>query len=246
MTHRNNILVALFVCSAFVLLHAGINISAYAEQKNANEEQQTAPGSIYGKVTQTFDVPGYTYAEVDTGKDKVWAAGPITPLKIGDMITFSAGMPMENFHSKAAKRDFSIIYFAGRFITDNNAPTSKAAKTTSPHARIKQEQSAEPIKGIKKVEGGNTIAEIYTQKNDLNGKTIRVRGKVTKLTAEVMGKNWLHIKDSSTANDLTVTTKSAVSISDVVIIEGKLELNKDYSYGYIYPVIVEDAKVTRE
>jgi hypothetical protein len=60
-----------------------------------------------------------------------------------------------------------------------------------------------------------------------------------------MGKNWLHIRDSSTLDDLTVITKSTVVIDDVVIVEGKLELNKDYGYGYVYPVILEDAKITK-
>jgi len=31
-----------------------------------------------------------------------------------------------------------------------------------------------------------------------------------------------------------------------VIIEGKLALDKDFGYGYVYPLIVEDASVTKE
>jgi len=73
-----------------------------------------------------------------------------------------------------------------------------------------------------------------------------VRGKVTKFTANVMGKNWLHIRDSSTLQDLTVTTKDTAVIDDVIIVEGKLELNKDFSYGYVYPVILLDAKIIKE
>ena len=73
-----------------------------------------------------------------------------------------------------------------------------------------------------------------------------MRGKVTKFTANVMGKNWLHIRDSSTLKDLTVTTKDTVAIDDVMIVEGKLELNKDFSYGYVYPVILLDAKIIKE
>ncbi len=61
-----------------------------------------------------------------------------------------------------------------------------------------------------------------------------------------MGKNWLHIRDSSTLDDLTVTSKDTVAVGDIVISEGKLELDKDYNYGYFYPVILEDATVTKE
>jgi hypothetical protein len=269
MKHRIIYSVILLVCFTFVLLMTGVINSPFSEQKdtkeeqqiaeqkntkeeqvveqkNIKEQQQVASNRIHGKVTEVIDVTGYTYVEVDTGKKKVWAAGPVTPLKIGDTIAFITKMPMVNFYSKSMQRDFPIIYFVGRFITDAETPANKAAAIAAPHAQINQEQMAEPAKEINKVESGNTIAEIYTQKNDLKGKTIRVRGQVTKFTAEIMGKNWLHIRDSSTPDDLTVTTDGTAAINDIVIIEGKLELDKDYGYGYKYPIILEDAKLTKE
>jgi hypothetical protein len=246
MIHRANIIVILLFGFSFSLLNTGITNSAYAEQNDSITNHQTASNKIQGKITDIIDASGYTYAEVDTGKQKVWAAGPVTPLKIGDVIAFSTGMPMENFHSKSMNRDFPIIYFVSFFITDTPNQTSKAASMVSSHSQVKQKLAAKPVEGINKVEGGNTIAEIYTQKQKLNGKKIRVRGQVTKFTAEVMGKNWLHIRDGSTHDDLTVTTDSMAAINDVVIIEGKLELDKDYSYGYVYSVIIEDARITKE
>lgn len=246
MIHCSNFLVALLVYFSFGLLNADIINSAYAEQEKTREEQQTVPKRIHGKVTDIINASGYTYAEVDTGKKKVWAAGPTTPLKISDMIAFSTTMPMKNFHSKSMKRDFPIIYFVGSFITDKAPLTTNAATIASPHNQIKQKQVSNPVKGITKIKDGNTIAEIYTDKHDLNGKIIRVRGQVTKFTAEVMNKNWLHIRDSSTLDDLTITTDSKAAIDDVVVIEGKLELDKNYGYGYVYPIIVEDARITTE
>lgn len=69
---------------------------------------------------------------------------------------------------------------------------------------------------------------------------------VTRFAAQVMGKNWLHIQDSSGFEDITITTDKTVAVGDIVIVEGKLELDKDFSYGYIYPVILQDANVTKE
>ncbi len=239
MRHRTNFLLILFSCFSFVLFSAGTINSAYAEQN-------TTPNTIHGKVTEILKNSGYTYAEIDTGKKKVWAAGPNTPLKIGDMIGFSTETPMENFHSKSMKRDFPIIYFVGGYITGKKSSASNAGGMASAHSQIKQKQAAKPVTGIHKVKQGHTIAEIHAQKQKLSGKTIRLRGKVTRYTAKVMGKNWLHIKDSSTADDLTVTTDSTVAIDDIVVVEGKLTLDKDYSYGYFYPVLLEDAKITKE
>ena len=240
MMYRTKSIVILLASFSFTITNAGIINSAYAEQNNTKETQQPTSNRIHGKVTDIIKASGYTYAEVDTGKKKVWAAGPVTPLKAGDMIAFSTRMPMKNFHSKSMKRDFPIIYFVDRFITD------KAAASTSPQNQIKKKQGRKPVKGINKVKGGNTIAEIYARKQKLKGKTIRVRGQVTKFTAKVMGKNWLHIRDSSTLDDLTVTTDSTVAIDDVVILEGKLVLDKDYGYGYFYPLIMEDARIAKK
>jgi len=228
-------------CFSLNLLNAGIINTANAAQNNTKQVQQNDLRKIYGKVTEVIDVTGYTYAEVDTGKEKVWAAGPPTPLKAGDMIAFSSQMPMQNFHSKSLGRDFPVIYFINSYITD-----IEASATASPHGQIKQQQISKPIKGINKIEGGNTIAEIYADKSKLKGKTLRVRGKVTKFTPNILEKNWLHIRDSSTLDDLTVTTKDTVAVGDVVIAEGKLELDKDYNYGYLYPVILEHATITKE
>lgn len=246
MLHRTCFLVTLLACSSFALLSTGIINSAYADQSNTDEIQQPAPNKIYGKVTDIIDAAGYTYAEVDTGKEKVWAATSTTPLKIGDMITFTTEMPMKNFHSNSMNRDFALVYFVSRFITDKESLTETTTAMASPHGKIKPAPVVKAVEGIDKVEGGNTIAEVYTDKQKLNGKVIRVRGQVTKFTANVMNKNWLHIRDSSTLNDLTITTDSTAAIDAVVVIEGKLALDRDFGYGYVYPLIVEDARVTKE
>ncbi len=246
MTHRSNYRALLLACLSLGVFNAGIIHSADAAQKAVTEQPKAGPDKIHGKVTAVIEASAYTYAEVDTGKKKVWAAGPTTPLKVGDMIGFSTAMPMKNFHSQSMQRDFPLIYFVGRFDVDKKAATSKAATIASPHSRIRQEQVAKAVKGISKAEGGSTIAEIYAHKQHLDGKTVRVRGKVSKFTPGVMGKNWIHIRDSSSPDDLTATTEGKAAIDDVVIIEGKIGLDKDYGYGYVYPVIVEGARIIKK
>jgi hypothetical protein len=246
MPYRKIFLVALVNCFSISLLAAGTVTTTYADQSKTEEMQRTTPGKIHGKVTDILNASGYTYAEVDTGKEKVWAAATTTPLKIGDMVSFTTEMPMHNFHSNSMKRDFSVIYFISSFNSDNKNHTVDTTTNYSPHSQIRQIEAAKEITGINKVEGGNTIAEIYDNKHDLNGKVIRLRGQVTKVTANIMGRNWLHIRDSSSLEDLTVTTENNAANNDIVVIEGKLALDKDFGYGYVYPVIVENARITKE
>lgn len=228
---------------AIGLLCMGFTGTVIAEQKDQDDHHRAASGKIYGKVTQTMDAAGYTYAEVDTGKEKIWAAARKTSLKKGDMIAFSTGMPMKKYYSKSLQREFPVVYFVDRFITDKKAGMSSHPVATSPHANIKAQSMNKPVQDIEKVDGGHTIAEIYRDKTSLKGKAVSVRGKVTKFTAEVMGKNWIHIMDSSTNKDLTVTTQQQVKVNDVIVIKGVLALDKDFNYGYVYPLILENASV---
>jgi hypothetical protein len=246
MKNKAHMLVAVLACSAFALLNTGIFNDAHAANMDTKSETRTTADKMHGKVTEVIEAEGYTYAQIDTGKEKVWAAGPVTPIKVGDMIGFPTKMPMQNFHSQSMNRDFSIIYFVDNFVTGNEAVPDKTRQPIAAHGLSQKKPLAEPVKNITKVKGGTTIAEIHTNKTSLNGKTVQVRGKVTKLTTGVLGKNWLHIMDSSSHEDLTITTTSKVGMGDIVVAKGKIGLDKDFGYGYVYPVILEDAEITRE
>jgi hypothetical protein len=106
------------------------------------------------------------------------------------------------------------------------------------------------LTGIAKAEGGKTVAEVFAEKDQLAGKPVTFRGKVVKTNADIMGKNWLHVRDGSGAegtNDLTVTTAGAIpNVGDTVVVTGPVVLNKDFGMGYTYEVLIEDAQVTVE
>jgi len=106
------------------------------------------------------------------------------------------------------------------------------------------------LTGIAKADGGKTVAEVFAEKEQLAGKPVTFRGKVVKTNADIMGKNWLHVRDGSGAdgtNDLTVTTAGAIpNVGDTVVVTGPVVLNKDFGMGYVYDVLIEDAQVTVE
>ena len=92
------------------------------------------------------------------------------------------------------------------------------------------------LSGIAKAEGGKTVAEVFAEKDALAGKPVTVRGKVVKVNAGIMGKNWLHVRDGSGAegtNDLTVTTAAELpALGATVVVIGPVTLNKDFGMGY--------------
>lgn len=130
------------------------------------------------------------------------------------------------------------------------APAAAAAPQMPEGHPVAEPGADVDLSGIAKAEGGQTVAEVFAQKDSLAGKPVTVRGKVVKVNAGIMGKNWLHVRDGSGAegtNDLTVTTTGALpQVGDTVVVSGPVTLNKDFGAGYTYDVIVEDAAVTPE
>jgi hypothetical protein len=132
------------------------------------------------------------------------------------------------------------------------APEATAAGTPTMegHPMPVEPAKAVDLSGISRADGGKTIAEVFAGKAELAGQQVIIRAKVVKANANIMGKNWLHVRDGSGAegtNDLTVTTGSELpKVGDTVIVTGPVVLNKDLGMGYKYEVILEDATVTVE
>jgi hypothetical protein len=98
---------------------------------------------------------------------------------------------------------------------------------------------------VEPCEGCVTIAKLLENKQSYSGKVIKIKGKVTKFNPAIMGKNWIHIQDGSEFQegyDLTITSDVQVSVGEIVTFEGKIALDKDFGYGYVYNVLMEEGK----
>ncbi|WP_054696018.1 hypothetical protein [Geotalea toluenoxydans] len=42
-----------------------------------------------------------------------------------------------------------------------------------------------------------TVEELYSNKESLDNKAVAVKGKVVKVSAGIMGKNWIHVQDAA-------------------------------------------------
>jgi len=218
------------------------------EEKAAAPTGKTAASSpppkapaMAGEVVETMDAGGYTYVKIKNDSGEHWVAGPATPVKVGDKVSFPTVWQIKGFESKTLNRTFDEIFFASAIVGPGGAA----------HAAAPAPSKKEPVdvSGVKKAEGGLTVAEIRAKRKDLNGKEVKVRGKVVKYTGGIMGKNWLHIQDGSASGkdgDLTVTTQASAARGDTVLVTGKVTSDKDFGSGYRYDVIIEDADVTVE
>jgi hypothetical protein len=230
------------------------------------------PGTWQGTVAETMDSGGYTYVLLDTGEQKVWCASTQTPVAVGDHVTIPQGQMMVDFRSATLDRVFPEIYFTSAIWKQGSEPTggmpaghpgmggdahggmpggdqAMPGAAGGPAGGGKLSLDDQHVTGIQKAAGGYQVGEIHAKSADLNGKAVKVRGRVVKFSPNIMGTNWVHIQDGSGSGDtvdLTVTTAEIVAVGDVIVAEGFLAVDKDFGAGYIYARIIEKATVTKE
>jgi hypothetical protein len=221
----------------------------------AAAQEMPKTGTHKGKVISTMNSGGYTYVEFEEKDQKLWAASKQFKVSVGDTIEFSNAATMKNFYSRTLDRTFETILFASYIIVEGSLP----GKTPAGHPVLPKGHMPLGLKApakvvvkpgaIEKAENGYTVEECHAMKDSLAGKVVKVRGKVVKFTTRIMGKNWIHIRDGSGkegSNDLTVTTKQEAKVGDVILVTGKMAVDKDLGAGYVYEVIIEEAKIVIE
>ena len=232
-----------------------------------------ANGSLSGKVLETMDSGGYTYVLLETESGKRWVAAPKTTVTVGQTATFAPGMVMRNFKSETLDRTFDEVVFSSGKAGGHMAAASSGGACPSGDSKAGKMGGAGMGMGamagsgmgamkssgrvtvppldlvIEKAPGANayTVAEIYAKGADLNQKKVAVRGKVVKVSANIMGKNWIHMQDGSGkpeagTHDLVLTSQQKPTVGEVLIGEGVMAADKDFGAGYRYKVIVEETQ----
>ena len=232
---------------------------------SVNMQQKNKKGFVTlsggGRVVSKATTDTYVFLELEEEGKRTWVSTISIEAKKGDRVDYKDGQIMSGFYSKSLGKTFDQIVFVDRVTINGKSP-----KLLSPPRRISTPNSGGPhipnlgipkgktagkieIGSIKKLKGGFTIEELIRKGEGLDGKVVKVRGRVVKFLPGIMNKNWVHLQDGTGkegANDLTVTTQDQTTVGNVVSITGKLTANKDFGGGYSYSLIIEDAKLINE
>jgi len=228
-----------------VFLFSFIIISCQDQQNSANF---TVPdlNNQKGEVKEVIHTSAYTYLRVEKNHKEEWIAINKQEVEKGAIIYYKDGLEMNNFTSPELKRTFEKVYFV-QDISDSPIQNKMPAGVTGTEPK-KPVLSKLNVK-IDQPEGGISISDLYAKRNDYAGKTVNVKGQVTKVNFAIMNRNWIHIQDGTSEGenfDLTVTTNHEPKVGDVVTYTGTLVLNKDFGSGYSYELLLENASLIEQ
>jgi hypothetical protein len=221
--------------------------------------------TLSGTVLEKIDVPSYTYLRVGpAGAAGTWAAVPTSDVKVGQPVQIDNAMEMVNFASATLKRTFDRIYFGVLADSQKTDPAPQQADPRPPPSAVHGAAQADlgamhgsptaagdsvPVGKVDKAPGSNgyRISELFEKRVALAGKVVRVRGVVVKVTPEVLGRTFAHLRDGSGSaqtgdHDLTVTGTNLAPVGTTTLVEGTLTKDMDFGSGYRYPVLLEGAR----
>ena len=257
-------------CLVLVLAAAGCQ----RKEAAAPRAQTIAPGriapatshaasdSLSGRVLETMDSAGYTYVKLEAADGERWGAVRQASLKVGATASISVAMVMRNFESKTLHRKFDRIVFGSLATGAEARPAARSAPTAgrddassamaAPHTAVAGGPEDASEVHVPKAAGADakTVAEVFAGRASLKDRSVTVRGKVVKSSSGILGRNWIHVRDVSGSaerkdRDLTVTSLQTAAVGDVVTVKGSVHADRDFGMGYVYPVIVEDASLSR-
>ncbi len=237
--NRNKIIVA-----AVLLLLVVFFIVTTCYRSGEKSKTTLPPGTHGVSITEVIQTSNYTYLQVDENNSKFWIAVVKTDSKPGDSVYYTSAYEMKDFVSKELGRTFPSIFFV-------QDPSNKLMSASPAAPQSMTPQKAEIKKwsevSVTTPKGGMTIADLYKNPGNFAGKTVIIRGVVTKFNSQIMNKNWIHIQDGTDFSDkfdLTVTTMDSVVVGVQATFKGVIAVNKDFGAGYSYEVIMEEAKAS--
>ena len=166
---------------------------------------------------------------------------------------------------KSLNRTFDVIYFADDVLVNGkghmgvqSGSKGMGGMTASPHGKDAAQAMKNPhqmgkghmggnteldASGIKPEKGSVAIEDLLKHPENYAGKTVKIHALITKFLPMIMKKNWLHLKDASCgAAHLVATTDGTFKVGENMVLTGKVEVNKDFGFGYKYDVLLTQAE----
>lgn len=193
-----------------------------------------------GVVLEVLNGGGYTYLQIeDVSKNKHWVAVTGVPIEKGTEVRLTEEMRTEKFESKSLNRTFDKIIFASNLQYRTKVPESGNLAIINEIVKVSPYKQKDTL----------SVKEAIEKRATLKDKTIAIRGKVVKASANIMERNFVHIQDgTSDGNEVgrvVFTSKELPKVGEIVTARGVVSVDKNFGSGYVYKIIVENATFTK-
>jgi hypothetical protein len=218
---------------------SGKSSGIFSTNDNDTKEIAATSGDIHEvTVLDVLPTEKYIYLEVEEKNEKFWIATKKQEVKKGERYFFKGGLLKTNFESKEYNRTFDKVYLVSNLVPMDHGHGAPASDV--------ENSVVESIKSIDPKEGSIKISEIIDNPDKYKGKTVQVTGQCVKVNPNIMGRNWIHLKDGSKDGyDFVLTSGSMVPEGQIVTLSGIVSLDKDFGAGYRYEIIVEEANIVK-
>lgn len=232
------------------ILYLSVLLIVFASCKNnsnnANQEAENGEKFENFKVKEILLAGGYTYILGEQNDSVKWFAVSQQEVNEGDVFFYTEPLVMKDFYSKELDRPFDEITFLMQISKDPKTfEKPEMEMSQKPSGKITTDQLE---LSIDIPEGAISIAQLFENMKQYQGKKVRVKGQVVKFSPEIMNTNWIHLQDGTSFDgkyDLTLTSSETVVVGDVITFEGTVALDKDFGYGYFYEVLLEETVVIK-
>jgi len=204
-------------------------------------------------VEEVLPTDQYNFLRVREGNDEYWIATMIKGIEAGKSYYYKNGVLKTDYENKEYQRVFKRMYLVSNIVEAGHGSKMPDSGSESKMQKSRQETGPSGPHGIPRkygrieVEGSLSIAELTAHPEKYEGKRIQISGECVKINPNIMGRNWIHLKDGSRDDyDLVVTSQDLCPEGEVATFEGTVSLNKDFGAGYRYELIVEDGKRIRK
>ncbi len=197
-------------------------------------------------IKELLPTPKYIYARVKEGEQLYWIATQKQDLEIGTPYLYNESLLKTQFESKEFDRVFDTIFLVNTLVpkdhgiiegTFHGSQKSNGKIAVIRDAIAKQDSAAIFMGNVR-------IADLVNDPGKYEGNEVVIKGECIKVNANILDRNWLHMKDGSKDDyDLIVTSEEKVQKGAQISLRGIVRLNKDFGSGYSYPILIENGRL---
>ena len=200
-------------------------------------------------VKETLPTSKYVYLLVNEGDEEYWVATRKQDVEVGARYYFKDGLLKTNFESKEYNRIFEKIYLVSNLVPVEHSHSVSQSKAGEKADKEAEQVQTKPVKWPVNPEvqkASMKISDLVSDMKKYEGKEVQLTGECVKVNPNIMGRNWIHLKDGTMDEyDLVVTSNVSIPEGHVVTLKGTVALGKDFGAGYSYEILVENAELVR-